>query len=68
MIKGDRKILKICLMLNTNASDQFFWANTFSISPQHNRGSMAIIGANKKATVPPLLLKPHPNISLNIFN
>jgi len=68
VVKRDMKSCEIALMFGLNAGDQGFWSDTFLFSPQHDGGSMRIVGTDVVAVMATHFLETSPDIGLDIFD
>src|SRR5690554_7368103 len=54
-------------MLLANPVNQLFGGNALTLGPQHDGGTVGIVGANVVAVVAPHVLVAHPDVGLNVF-
>ena len=67
IIEFDHEIRKILLVFDFHAIDQYFGCNPFSLSAQHDRCTVGIVGADIDTLVSTHFLKAHPDIGLDIL-
>ena len=68
MIIANHKLRKVTLMLGANFSNQGFWRHALLLGLKHNGSAVGVISTNIATLMALHLLKPDPNISLNVFH
>ena len=59
---------KIALMFFVRAGNEFLFGHALLLRADHDRRAVRVISAEIDAAIATQLLKPHPNVSLNVFN
>lgn len=68
MIEFDIKTSEISLVNFAHQSDQLFFAATLLAGPNHDCGSVRIVGADVDAAIATKLLEADPNVGLNVLH
>ena len=68
VVESDVEACEIPFVFFLNTRNQGFRRNAFLFSPQHNRGSVGVVGTDVVTLMPSHLLETGPNIGLDIFD
>ena len=68
VVIGDAKIPQVGLMLRVAVLDELFRRDALALCPQHDRGAVRIIGANKVHRMPGHAHGAHPDVALTVFD
>jgi hypothetical protein len=68
VVKLDPETRKVAKVLAPNPIDELFGRDPLLLGPDHHRRAVRVVGAEIQAGIAAQLLKPHPNVRLEIFD
>ena len=68
VVKGDLEVREVLQVRGVAAGDQLLGRDALLRRADHDRGAVGVVGTDVDAVVPAHLLKPHPEIGLNVLH